>query len=99
MFLAMVTVLALAASELHQRGHLESSKAFAIGGSLALANLALGVAGLRTRHRIAWGVYLLASLMTVVLIGSANPVSALVTLTPIWMGAGLEFMSATPSLL
>ncbi|MCM2473929.1 hypothetical protein HGO38_10640 [Rhizobium sp. CG5] len=60
----------------------------------ALANLAVGVAGLRTSQRIAWSAYLLVSVAMFFLLGFSTPIGALVILAPIAIELGIDFIRA-----
>lgn len=94
-FVGIVSALAFGASQLRQHGQIEPFAALAIAGSLAFANLALGVAGLRTRHWTAWGTYLMVSLAALILLGFASPLTAVTALAPTWIGAAVEFAGQT----
>ena len=48
-----------------------------IGLTAFAANLAIGVCGVVTSHRIAWGGYLVLSIAGLVLISAATPITAL----------------------
>lgn len=82
LFVLVVAALVIATNLLRQQEHIDPLAAFSIATSLALANLALAVAGLRTREWLAWGLYLLISLAVFLFTGFANPLSALVLLAP-----------------
>lgn len=88
-------VLALATADLRRRGFIPPPLSSAIAISLLLVNLALGVAGLMTRQKYAWGFYLLASLATALVLGFATPVNAAITLLPLGIGALLELIHAS----
>ncbi|MGV8939318.1 MAG: hypothetical protein ACOH2J_19540 [Allorhizobium sp.] len=62
--------------------------------SLALANLAVGVAGLRTPYRFAWGAYVITSIAIFLLLGFATPIGALVILAPIAIEPTIDFSRA-----
>ena len=49
----------------------------AIGLIAFAANLAIGICGAVTSHRIAWGAYLVLSVAGLVLLGAATPIVAL----------------------
>lgn len=55
LFVLVVAALVIATNLLRQQEHIDPLAAFSIATSLALANLALAVAGLRTREWLAWG--------------------------------------------
>lgn len=63
--------------------------------SLALANLAVAAAGLRTPYRFAWGAYLMTSIAVFLLSGFATPVGAAVILAPIAIELVIEFIHAS----
>ncbi|ATN33872.1 hypothetical protein ACO34A_08620 [Rhizobium sp. ACO-34A] len=88
-------VLALATADLRRRGFMSPSLASAIAISLLLINLALCIAGLMTRQKLAWGLYLLVSLATSLVLGFATPVNAALTLLPLGIGALLDLIHAS----
>ncbi|WP_113338739.1 hypothetical protein [Rhizobium cremeum] len=88
-------VLALATVDLRRRGFVPPPLASAIAISLLLVNLALCIAGLMIRHKLAWGLYLVVSLATSLVLGFATPVSAAITLLPLGIGALFDLIHAS----
>ena len=76
----LLSVISIAATEARLVGLLASSLDMAIPYAIAALNLAVGVAGLRTRHKLGWSLYLVASLLGFVLIGATTPITAVSTL-------------------
>jgi len=82
-FVLGIAALALLTLELHERGSVETSTAFALSVSLALANMAVAFAGLRTEKRVSWGIYLILSVTVFLLFGFSTPINAILGLLPI----------------
>lgn len=90
----IVAALALAVASVSGAGLIDPGGANVLAISFALANLAVGVAGLRTPQRIAWCAHLLVSVAVFFLLGFATPVGAIVILTPIAIESALAFIRA-----
>jgi hypothetical protein len=78
----IIAVLALSlfciiSSELRLFGWLPLYVQWVIGMTEFGANLAFGMYGVTTSHRIAWSAYVLLSLVGLVLVSAATPISAL----------------------
>ncbi|MBR0556104.1 hypothetical protein J5J10_10490 [Ciceribacter sp. L1K23] len=91
-FVLGIAALALLTSDLRQRDLVEAAPAFAIAVSLALANLAVSVAGLRTRQRWLWATYLAASIAAFLLSGFSTPIGAAIILAPVGIELAADFM-------
>lgn len=90
----IIAALSLALRSVSKAGLIEPGAANVLVFSFALANLAVGVAGLRTPQRIAWCAHLLVSVAVFFLLGFATPVGAIVILTPIAIESALAFIRA-----
>lgn len=90
----IIAALALVLRSVSKAGLIEPGAANVLVFSFALVNLAVGVAGLRTPQRFAWGAYLLVSVAVFFLLGFATPVGAIVILTPIAIELGIDFIRA-----
>ncbi|MCL6706776.1 hypothetical protein M8R20_07185 [Pseudomonas sp. R2.Fl] len=93
-FVLGIAILSLLTQDLYRRDFVEPTTAFAISVSLALANMAVAFAGLRTLKRVPWGIYLIVSVTVFLLLGFSTPISALVALLPIGLGTMVEIMGA-----
>lgn len=91
-FILGIAILALLTSNLRRRDLVEAAPAFAIAVSLALANLAVSVAGLRTRQRWLWATYLTASIAAFLLTGFSTPIGAAIALAPVGIELAADFM-------
>lgn len=82
-FVFGIVMLALLTQELYKRDAVESATAFALSVSLALANMAVAFAGLRTEKRVSWGIYLILSVTVFLLLGVSTPLNAVLSLPSI----------------
>ncbi len=82
-YVLLIAVASLVVNDLARRGIVAPTISFGVAGALFLGNLAVGVGGLRTPQRIAWGVYIVLSVATFFLLGFSNPISAVILLAPI----------------
>lgn len=82
-FVLGIVVLALLTSVLYANDVIAATTAFALSVSLALANMAVAFAGLRTEKRVPWGIYLILSVVVFLLLGFSTPINALLGLLPV----------------
>ncbi|WP_055036494.1 hypothetical protein [Blastochloris viridis] len=76
----LLSAVLIAATEARGIGLLASPLPMAIPYAVAALNLAVAVAGLWTRHKLGWSLYLIASLAGFILIGATTPITAVLTL-------------------
>ncbi|MGF0536529.1 hypothetical protein ACQQ2Q_00950 [Agrobacterium sp. ES01] len=85
-FAIIISLVAVSIHMLFIESILSATQLFALGGSLALANIAVAIGGLRTPQRLAWGIYLALSAIAYIMLGFATPIGALILLGPMILG-------------
>ena len=82
-YVLVIAAFALLTNELRRGGLMPAATGFGLFWALALANLAVGTAGLRTRRKLAWACYLLVSIAGIGLLGFSTPITAAIGLLPL----------------